>query len=206
MSMLERLNELFPQSSQNYEIKSPNEFEHSTKSRIRDLVYDYKFIPRDVHYKSDSDVEQYLIIKYNRNGKELYGIKYLDTEYLSMGMNFWEGSEILEWDFPSKIFRELCEKDYCPVVNYIYDGSSAHQSDLKIIFDKVKDRVSERNLEISAQEQFQSLLDEFRKKGSGIVKFPYNERIKTLFINRQDILLKHDDIYCVLHHNLDESY
>ena len=65
----------------------------------------------------------------------------------------------------------------------------------------------EKQKEIDNRQMFESLIKDFLKHGSGIIKFPYDEDIEKIFINeRPDISLELDGNVCTLYHNLGMCY
>jgi len=176
--------------------------ETGMKESIYDFVHDKNFSTKDTEYEMES--EQYIIVQYNLNGNQFYTIDhgYRSSDY------FWPETKILVWDDPSNAFKQLCDEDCCPVGDYIFNGSLAHQSDLKSIF-KILECLTEEEREAKRKRKqkdmifFEYLVQRFIKEGSGVVKFSYNPDIEKLFKEkRPDIILKKNDNDNILYHNL----
>ena len=82
----------------------------------------------------------------------------------------------------------------------------AHQNELKQIFDtlpkETKLKEEAEILEKKNKELFESLLKDFRKFGSGTLKFSRNKMIETLFRKRKDLRLEKNDTECTICHNI----
>jgi len=194
IEQLARLKELFPLNYDKFEenIINGGIMEESLNCLIND---DNQFIGKDVEYRTFLD--NYAIIQYNLSGQQFYTIKYFDGYDRMFGDSdcFWTGTEILVWGNPSEIFKQLSRCDFCPIKNYILDGTLAHQSELGIIFNNIKRKMEEqekrirlenqriqeeKQKEIDNRQMFESLIKDFLKHGSGIIKFPYDEDIEKI--------------------------
>jgi hypothetical protein len=147
LEQLRRLKELFPSNYEKFEQQYPKEFNELITQEITDnslekLFHNDKFVNRDEDYWTY--LETYIIIKCNLNGRYFYTMDRFsrdrDESELSDYKTYLGKTEILLWKNPGDMFELLYWTNFCPIKNYILDGSLAHQSDLEIIFNTIKSR------------------------------------------------------------------
>jgi len=145
---LERLEELFPSKYEKFKEKCPNWFEEFTTEEItsdsvNDLIYSCHFLDGEIEYQTFSHA--YVIVRYNLNDKQLYTIDLIDgsNNFLGKIKKYPAGTDVLYWENPIKLFIQLYSRSYCPIKNYILDGSLEYQSDFKLYFDHIENMLGE---------------------------------------------------------------